>query len=64
MWIIFEYWLITASCCIFTGLARAKSFPTKTYSNEVVTLWYVLLFLLVISSCGAGEIRFAVYMEY
>lgn len=26
----------------FTGLARAKSVPTKTYSNEVVTLWYVL----------------------
>ena len=23
------------------GLARAKSIPTKTYSNEVVTLWYV-----------------------
>uniref|UniRef100_A0A8C5HI19 Cyclin-dependent kinase 17-like n=1 Tax=Gouania willdenowi TaxID=441366 RepID=A0A8C5HI19_GOUWI len=23
-----------------TGLARAKSVPTKTYSNEVVTLWY------------------------
>lgn len=23
------------------GLARAKSVPTKTYSNEVVTLWYV-----------------------
>ncbi|KAF4524806.1 hypothetical protein B566_EDAN010181 [Ephemera danica] len=22
------------------GLARAKSVPTKTYSNEVVTLWY------------------------
>ena len=22
------------------GLARIKSFPTKTYSNEVVTLWY------------------------
>uniref|UniRef100_A0A8B9L574 Cyclin-dependent kinase 16 n=1 Tax=Astyanax mexicanus TaxID=7994 RepID=A0A8B9L574_ASTMX len=22
------------------GLARAKSIPTKTYSNEVVTLWY------------------------
>lgn len=22
------------------GLARAKSFPIKTYSNEVVTLWY------------------------
>ena len=21
------------------GLARAKSVPTKTYSNEVVTLW-------------------------
>ena len=24
----------------FPGLARAKSIPTKTYSNEVVTLWY------------------------
>ena len=24
------------------GLARAKSVPTKTYSNEVVTLWYVV----------------------
>uniref|UniRef100_A0A8C4S3F5 cyclin-dependent kinase n=1 Tax=Erpetoichthys calabaricus TaxID=27687 RepID=A0A8C4S3F5_ERPCA len=24
----------------FVGLARAKSVPTKTYSNEVVTLWY------------------------
>lgn len=24
----------------FPGLARAKSVPTKTYSNEVVTLWY------------------------
>ena len=24
---------------ILTGLARAKSVPTKTYSNEVVTLW-------------------------
>lgn len=23
------------------GLARAKSVPIKTYSNEVVTLWYV-----------------------
>lgn len=23
-----------------SGLARAKSVPTKTYSNEVVTLWY------------------------
>ena len=22
------------------GLARAQSFPTKTYSSEVVTLWY------------------------
>lgn len=22
------------------GLARAKSVPTKTFSNEVVTLWY------------------------
>lgn len=27
-------------CCLFAGLARAKSVPTKTYSNEVVTLWY------------------------
>lgn len=31
--------------CVFLqladfGLARAKSVPTKTYSNEVVTLWY------------------------
>ena len=30
--------------CLFQladfGLARAKSVPTKTYSNEVVTLWY------------------------
>lgn len=25
---------------LFLGLARAKSVPTKTYSNEVVTLWY------------------------
>ncbi len=23
-----------------TGLARAKSVPTRTYSHEVVTLWY------------------------
>ena len=23
-----------------SGLARAKSIPTKTFSNEVVTLWY------------------------
>jgi len=22
------------------GLARAKSFPSRTYSHEVVTLWY------------------------
>lgn len=27
-------------CCGPPGLARAKSVPTKTYSNEVVTLWY------------------------
>ncbi|KHJ42312.1 hypothetical protein D918_07651 [Trichuris suis] len=26
--------------CCDIGLARAKSVPTKTYSNEVVTLWY------------------------
>lgn len=25
---------------VLPGLARAKSVPTKTYSNEVVTLWY------------------------
>lgn len=25
---------------LLLGLARAKSVPTKTYSNEVVTLWY------------------------
>ena len=24
----------------FTGLARAKSVPSHTYSHEVVTLWY------------------------
>ena len=29
-----------SSCFCSTGLARAKSVPTKTYSNEVVTLWY------------------------
>jgi len=29
---------------MLTGLARAKSIPTKTYSNEVVTLWYVLCY--------------------
>ncbi|KAG7283917.1 hypothetical protein CRUP_034104 [Coryphaenoides rupestris] len=27
-------------CVLGPGLARAKSVPTKTYSNEVVTLWY------------------------
>ncbi|CDQ89482.1 unnamed protein product [Oncorhynchus mykiss] len=28
--------------CVFSpaGLARAKSVPSHTYSNEVVTLWY------------------------
>jgi len=26
--------------CDLTGLARAKSVPSHTYSNEVVTLWY------------------------
>ena len=31
--------LILAQLADF-GLARAKSVPTKTYSNEVVTLWY------------------------
>lgn len=29
-----------AVTCLSLGLARAKSVPTKTYSNEVVTLWY------------------------
>ncbi|EGV92805.1 Serine/threonine-protein kinase PCTAIRE-3 [Cricetulus griseus] len=29
-----------SATCLFVGLARAKSVPTKTYSNEVVTLWY------------------------
>ncbi|XP_035769233.1 cyclin-dependent kinase 16, partial [Neolamprologus brichardi] len=28
------------TCVFVSGLARAKSIPTKTYSNEVVTLWY------------------------
>ncbi|OWK16708.1 hypothetical protein Celaphus_00011763 [Cervus elaphus hippelaphus] len=36
--------LASNSCLLFSlpyeGLARAKSVPTKTYSNEVVTLWY------------------------
>uniref|UniRef100_A0A671VUA4 cyclin-dependent kinase n=1 Tax=Sparus aurata TaxID=8175 RepID=A0A671VUA4_SPAAU len=39
------------------GLARAKSVPTKTYSNEVVTLWYrppdvllVFLFLFLLGT--------------
>lgn len=31
---------LTLSCFCSAGLARAKSVPTKTYSNEVVTLWY------------------------
>ncbi|VDN05850.1 unnamed protein product, partial [Onchocerca ochengi] len=25
------------------GLARAKSVPSRTYSHEVVTLWFVFL---------------------
>ena len=36
---IFALYLFTF---LFPGLARAKSVPTKTYSNEVVTLWYVV----------------------
>lgn len=33
--------LLNHDLCVFLpGLARAKSVPTKTYSNEVVTLWY------------------------
>uniref|UniRef100_A0A3B4FBA2 cyclin-dependent kinase n=1 Tax=Pundamilia nyererei TaxID=303518 RepID=A0A3B4FBA2_9CICH len=32
------------------GLARAKSVPTKTYSNEVVTLWYRPPDVLLVSS--------------
>lgn len=35
----FMYHSILILFC-FPGLARAKSVPTKTYSNEVVTLWY------------------------
>ena len=31
---------ITYRCTLTVGLARAKSIPSKTYSNEVVTLWY------------------------
>lgn len=27
-------------CLLPSGLARAKSVPSHTYSNEVVTLWY------------------------
>ena len=34
-WICYDF-----SYFCSTGLARAKSVPTKTYSNEVVTLWY------------------------
>ena len=37
---IFTLYLFTF---LFPGLARAKSVPTKTYSNEVVTLWYVVI---------------------
>jgi len=36
--IIFEN--LTSNVCDFTGLARAKSVPSHTYSHEVVTLWY------------------------
>lgn len=32
--------LLYGALVVFSGLARAKSIPTKTYSNEVVTLWY------------------------
>ena len=41
LWLLYTltFYLFTA---LFPGLARAKSVPTKTYSNEVVTLWYVL----------------------
>jgi len=52
--------------CIDAGLARAKSFPTKTYSNEVVTLWYVPQFLphyAVINICGSGRFCFTVLVE-
>ncbi|KAG8232561.1 hypothetical protein J437_LFUL008699 [Ladona fulva] len=36
------------------GLARAKSVPTKTYSNEVVTLWYRPPDVLLGSTEGVG----------
>lgn len=32
--------MCVCACVFVSGLARAKSIPTKTYSNEVVTLWY------------------------
>lgn len=31
---------LCVSCLLLSGLARAKSVPSHTYSNEVVTLWY------------------------
>ena len=37
---------------MLAGLARAKSIPTKTYSNEVVTLWYVyVMYILILLYC-------------
>ena len=32
--------VLSIDSCFFAGLARAKSVPTQSYSNEVVTLWY------------------------
>jgi len=45
IFVLFLDWLVIVHF-VYAGLARAKSFPTKTYSNEVVTLWCVLLFIL------------------
>ena len=36
-------WFLLAWVSVYTavsGLARAKSVPSRTYSHEVVTLWY------------------------
>lgn len=41
--------LVSSTFPLFLGLARAKSVPTKTYSNEVVTLWYVVIVVVLIN---------------
>ena len=39
MFIIYVFLNVSPIFC-FSGLARAKSVPSHTYSHEVVTLWY------------------------